>query len=315
MGGPNRKKILVAVDGSNESLSTVNYIAKMMPPAETQVTLFHVFSKIPEAFWDAEKGTEADIWMDKLKDQETGHEKAVRDFMKRARQKFLDRNFREELLKVEVQNRVRGIARDILAESKRDYDMLVLGSRGTNTSNGQTMGSITNKITATLASLPICVVDGNPKTRNIMVAMDGSESAMRAVDYLCASLNGIKGRIILFHAMRRIGFPELSTAEEDPFKEIEHAVWEDTRKLLAPSVEKAKGHLVNAGFNDDEIIFKVVTGVSSRARALIDEAQDADCGSIMVGRTGISQVGDFNIGRVCQKVLHRAKNLAVWVVP
>jgi len=79
-------------------------------------------------------------------------------------------------------------------------------------------------------------------------------------------------------------------------------------------MEKAKARLADAGINDD-IILRIVTGVPSRAKALIEEAQNANCGSIIVGRTGVSRVEDFNIGRVCQKVLHRAKDIAVWVVP
>ena len=314
MGGSNRKKILVAVDGSNESISTVNYVAKMMPPAQTEVTLFHVFSKIPEAFWDIEKSRESDLWMDKIKALEVEHGTTVRTFMKNSRQTFLDNNFREQFLTIEVQNRARGIARDILAESRRDYDMLVMGSRGTSQLNGVPIGSVTNKVVGVFSSLPICVVSGNPNIQNIMVAMDGSESSMRAVDYLCASLNGIKREIILFHAMRRIGFPESSTVKTNPFEEIEKMVWEDSRKLIEPTMEKAKAQLADAGLNDD-IILRIVTGVPSRAKALIEEAQNANCGSIIVGRTGISQVEDFNIGRVCQKVLHRAKDIAVWIVP
>ena len=315
MGGSDRKKILVAVDCSNESISTVNYVSKMMPPAQTEVTLFHVFSKIPEAFWDVEKSRESDLWMDKIKALEVEHGKTVRTFMKNARQTFLDNNFREQFLTIEVQNRARGIARDILAESKQDYDMLVMGSTGTSQLNGAPIGSVANKVLGTLSSLPICVVAGNPNIQNIMVAMDGSESSMRAVDYLCASLNGIKREVILFHAMRRIGFPESSTVKANPFEEIEKAVWEDARKLIEPSMEKAKARLADVGLNDDDIILKIVTGVPSRAKALVEEAKNANCGSIIVGRTGISRVEDFNIGRVCQKVLHRAKDISVWVVP
>ena len=314
MGGSNRKKVLVAVDCSNESISTVNYVAKMMPPAQTEVTLFHVFSKIPEAFWDIEKDRESDLWMDKIKALEEDHEKTVRICMKNARQTFLDNNFREQFLTIEVQNRVRGIARDILAESRRNYDMLVMGSTGTSQLNGVPIGSVANKVLGILSSLPICVVSGNPNIQNILVALDGSESSMRAVDYLCASLDGIKREIILFHAMRRIGFPEFSTAKANPFEEIEKAVWEDTKKLIEPTMEKARAQLVAAGLNDD-IILRIVTGVPSRAKALIDEAKNTNCGSIIVGRRGISQVEDFNIGRVCQKVLHRAKDIAVWIVP
>lgn len=83
------------------------------------------------------------------------------------------------------------------------------------------------------------------------------------------------------------------------FEEIEKTVWEDTRKLIEPSVEKAKVQLTDAWLNDG-IILRIVTGVPSRAKALIEETQNDSCGSIIVGRKEISRVENFNIGRVCQ---------------
>lgn len=315
MRSPERKNILLAVDGSNESISTVTYVARMMPPTKTVVTLFHVFSKVPEAFWDVDKKRETDIWMDKIQALEKEHRETVKAFMEVARQTFLKNHFREEFIQTKVRNKVRGIARDIIAESRKDYDMLVMGSRGTGPMNGVPMGSVANKVIGNVSDRPICVVAGNPNVHQIIVAMDGSESAMRAVKYLCSTLNGRKRAVTLFHAMRRIGFPMSSVVNVDPFKEIEKAVWDDTRKMIEPAMEKARAQLLATGFDEADIVFKIVSGVPSRANALMDEAGKSDGGSIFVGRTGISQVEDFNIGRVCQKVLHRSKDTAVWVVP
>jgi nucleotide-binding universal stress UspA family protein len=59
---------------------------------------------------------------------------------------------------------------------------------------------------------------------------------------------------------------------------------------------------------------KIVPGVYSRAAAILGEARDGDYGTIVVGRRGLSRVEEFIMGRVSNKVLQLARELAVWVV-
>jgi len=303
------KKLLVAVDGSEESMSTVNYVANMMPPTETEVVLFHVFSRIPETYWDFDRHPESDVWMNKLKSDEKEHEKTIEAFMKEARQVLVDADFREQLVSSEIRDRTEGIARDITAETRKDYYTLVMGRTGVGQLNGLAVGSVTNKVLGMLPTVNMCVVTGNPEYGKVLVAMDGSEGSMCALNYLCSMKNASNREVILFHAMRRIGFSKFK-----PLEKVEKKVWEDARKMIEPVMEDAKEHLVKAGFAESKITSKIVTGVNSRAGALIDEAKKSNCGAIMVGRTGVSQVEDFNIGRVSTKVIHRAEDMAVWVI-
>ena len=303
------KKLLVAVDGSEESISTVNYVANVMPPTETEVVLFHVFSRIPETYWDFDQSPETDVWMNKLKSDEKEHEKTIKVFMKEARQVLLGADFREQLVSSEIRDRTRGIARDIVAEAKKGYHTLVMGRTGTGQLNGLAVGSVANKVLGMLPTINMCVVTGNPESGEVLVALDGSEGSIRALDYLCSMKNASNRKIILFHAMRRIGFSKFK-----PLEKVEKMVWEDARKMIEPVMEDAKERLVKAGFAESKITSKIVTGVNSRAGALIDEAKKSECGTIMVGRTGISQVEEFNIGRVSTKVIQKAKNMAVWVI-
>jgi nucleotide-binding universal stress UspA family protein len=63
------------------------------------------------------------------------------------------------------------------------------------------------------------------------------------------------------------------------------------------------------------LTLSTLTDAWERIKRLSEEADKSGCGSIIVGRTGISQVEDFNIGRVANKVVHMAKNQAVWIIP
>ncbi len=310
-----KKKILLAVDGSNMSTATVEYVARIMSPVETEVVLFHVFSKIPESFWDFNREPELDFWMNKIKIQEQEHEQAVKNFMEHARQLLLDSGFREQNVVINTQNRVMGIARDIVAEAGKNYDMLVMGKTGMGQAEGVTVGSVANKVIGSLKDLPVCVVSGSPKNQKILVAIDGSEGSMRAVTFLCSFQSISNRQVILFHAIRRIAFPQFSTEAHSPFPELEHDLEEDARKMIAPFLEKARSKLCAAECGDENISVKIVSGVTSRAGALVAEARAENCGSIIAGRKGVSQVEDFNIGRVCHKVIHQAKDVAVWIVP
>jgi nucleotide-binding universal stress UspA family protein len=46
----------------------------------------------------------------------------------------------------------------------------------------------------------------------------------------------------------------------------------------------------------------------------VEEARNSSCGTIVMGRRGLSRVEEFFMGRVSKKVLQLAKWNAVWVV-
>ncbi|MDZ7580541.1 MAG: universal stress protein [Deltaproteobacteria bacterium] len=310
-----RKKFLVAADGSAASQSIVKYMTAMLSPVDTEIVFLHVLNRIPETYWDFGLGVEADSLVHKIKNQVAEHEKSIQAFMADSKQALLDANFREENIAIHIKDRNVGIARDIVAEARRGYNGLIMGRTGMGRMKGMAVGSVSTKIIGALSDIPICIVAGTPAGKNSIVALDGSAGSMRALDYVCSLMNGFTGKVVLFHAMRRIGYPDSATAKVASFKEVEKSIWDDAKRMLEPTLTEAKDRLLKSGRAKDKIVTKIVTGVSSRAGALIEEAGKSGCGSILVGRTGISQVEDFNIGRVANKVVHGAQNQAVWIIP
>ncbi|MEJ2588609.1 MAG: universal stress protein, partial [Deltaproteobacteria bacterium] len=90
--------------------------------------------------------------------------------------------------------------------------------------------------------------------------------------------------------------------------------WAHLRSEMGPVLEEAKRHLMDAGFDAERITTEFITGVSSRAGAIVEQANTMDYGTIVVGRRGLSRVQEFLMGRVSNKVLHLARNKAVWIV-
>ena len=61
-----RKKILVAIDQSKQSMDAVRFITKLLPPKKLEITLFMVFKKMPEVLWDQVRNSELDLDEDVL---------------------------------------------------------------------------------------------------------------------------------------------------------------------------------------------------------------------------------------------------------
>jgi nucleotide-binding universal stress UspA family protein len=293
-----RKKFLLAVDGSDQAFETVRYVSRLFPPSRMEVVLFHVMSQIPESFWDIEKEPAYRQEAGSTTAWELQQKKEIQDFMEKARRLFLEQNVSEDAVRIKVQERKVGIARDIIYESQDDYHGVVVGRWGMSMLKDFLWGSVANKLMGRLIHLPLCVVGGTPQLGKILVAVDASEGAMRALSYVGEIVDHSHWEVTLFHAIRDLHTEELYRAE----------------KSMASVLETASRHLENTGFNRNQIAVRVVTGVHSRAGAIITEALKGGYGTIVVGRRGLTHVEEFIMGRVSNKIVHMGREMAVWVV-
>jgi nucleotide-binding universal stress UspA family protein len=310
------RKFLVAIDGSEQSLPTVEYVGKFLPRTDSDVILYHVHSSIPEVYWDMEPKSGYGYWMKKLQDFEDEHIKAVKELMEKGRQKLLDADFYENHVFVKVEERKAGVARDISAEAREGYHTLVMGRLGIGETKEMPVGSVANKVLSSLSETNLCIVAGRPETQKILIAMDGSENCMRSVDAICflRRVRDTNRKILLFHAMRSMGYPAFGTAAFSPLKELEEQMYQENEETINGVFEEAKSRLLKAGFFETDISTKIVRGVPSRPRAIIGEAVTQNIGSIFVGRQGITQTEEYRIGRIPHKLISLAENMAIWIV-
>ena len=293
-----RKRILLAVDGSEQAFEAVRYVNRLLPPNRMEIVLFHVMTRVPESFWDMEKEPTLRQKLGDTGARESQQKKEIQEFMEKARCLFLDQNIPEDAVSIKIRERKVGIARDIIHESQKDYDGVVVGRWGMSMLKDFLWGSIANKLIGRLINIPLCVVGGTSQIGKILMAIDASEGAMRALDYIGAMVDTSHWEVTLFHAIREFDTEELHRAE----------------KSMASVFETASRHLEEAGFNRNQIDLKTVTGVHSRAAVIITEALKGGYGTIVVGRRGLTNVEEFIMGRVSNKVIHMAREMAVWVV-
>lgn len=304
------KKILVLVDGSDRSLKTVRYIARLNPFVGMRIVLFHVFNSVPESYWDLEKDPRSTSTVRQVRSWEAEQKKNIQAFMQRAKRLLLKAGFPADAIEIKVQNRKKGIARDIIREARNGYNAVVTRRRGMTGMRGVVLGSVATKLIEKLSFLPVILVGQKAVDNRILLAFDGSPGAMRAVEAVGSTLGGFDFEICLVHVVRGNGenqseFQHIISTK----KHIEY-----TQKEMVPLLRAAKLKLTNMGFKPAGISTEMITGAHSRAKTIADKAKRENYATIVMGRRGHSRVRDFFIGRVTNKVIQMARDRTVWIV-
>jgi nucleotide-binding universal stress UspA family protein len=312
-----KKKILVALDGSRASLDTVAYLAHVLPAAGSEVVLFTITTATPESFWDIEGEPSqdlTDLWKKHRK-------KSLEKFVEEARKIFADASFDQNDITIKIQDRTKGIARDIIKESAKGYDAVVIGRTGMNPITRVVIGSVANKLVENITEMPVCIVGKNVRNRKILVAVDASESAMRCLKYAGEMFGKTEAEFLLFHVIRDYDFKLSETRDMDDI-DIEESRWlkitqaelQKATQKMNSVMEKALIELKNMGISRNRITTKIITGMATRGGSIAAQAMLAGYSTIVIGRRGLSKVGEFNMGRVCYKVVQLGNEVAVWVV-
>ena len=146
--------------------------------------------------------------------------------------------------------------------------------------------------------------------KNLLIAVDESENARRAVLYVAQLLGGLSGfEVALLHVI-----PE---PEEDYFKtSAERARWlEKYRKRIKQKLEEYRRLLIDAGFAESSIVtHSPMLYCPSMAECILSERDKTKYGTIVIGRQGVSRTEEFLFGSISNKIVHHAKNCTVWVV-
>lgn len=293
-----RKKMLIAVDGSDNSFESIKYIAGNPSFKEMDLTLFNVLSRIPEHYYDFEDWTPLSQRIREIHAWDTMNEEEIKEYMEKAKKYLLSKGFRENGVITSIRERKRGIARDIKDEADKGYISVIVGRKGIGNIKGTFFGSVASKLLERLSFVPLLVVGKNPKAGKIVIALDGSASSMRAVEYVGNIMKGNALEVKLVHVIRS-GYSEY-------LKELEIRI--------ESFFESAKNKLQRSGIDPSKISTKIISGAQSRAVAIYQESTQSKFDTIVIGRRGLSRVQSFVMGRVSNKVIQIAKNKAVWII-
>ncbi|MEZ4526088.1 MAG: universal stress protein [Desulfobacterales bacterium] len=307
-----KRKILAAMDGSEQAINAVRYISRIFPAQNTQVVLIHVREEVPEAFLDLRRdpGFRASVapvsaWATQMKQN-------IKKSMTEAKAVLTDAGFPPESVDIKIQAKRVGIARDILKESHDGYNLVVAGRTGVSGIKDVMMGSVATKLVGRLPHIPVVTVGGSPDSKKILIGFDGSRGAMNAVDCIGKLMGDTDCEVTLCHVIRpmgiHLGFMKLFNPEQE-------ADWTTANRAeVEPALSEAVTRLKNAGFSAGRISTEIVANKISRASAITHKAEEEGYGTVVVGRRGLTAVEEFIMGRVSTKILNMASKMAVWIV-
>ncbi len=272
------KKILVPVDGSHSCLHAEELAAAIAKNFKSKVTVIHVVShELLHAGLELRYRvspsvrTEITNWL-----LQTGN-KIVWD---------AEALFKEE--GVEVDARVieyEDPAETVIRVAKdEEYDLIVMGNRGETEVEVFSLGSMAEKVFRH-AECPVLIVKQKTKLSKILVAVDGSESAEKALEYAAQLAKKHKAKVTLLN----VGESKLFGFKPEVAREVgEH--------ILSDAAAKVKGLKLNTQLE-----------FGNPAETLIEVAEKGNYDLIVVGSRGLSSVKRFFLGSVSDDVSHHAK--------
>ena len=153
--------------------------------------------------------------------------------------------------------------------------------------------------------------------KKILLAMDESENAMRAADFVAQNFSNdhevtIFSVVLDTPTVCEMNSPSLVpyfTAQKDAFCHVE-----DQKKMMIQEAhQKARETLIKAGFPEKKVQVKIESKKKGIAKGILDEA-NSGYDLVVMGRHGVAGIGDFLLGSTPQKILNSLKKGAVLLV-
>lgn len=159
--------------------------------------------------------------------------------------------------------------------------------------------------------------------KKILLAVDVSENALRAVEYVGGIIGDCDG-----FSVELLCIEQLPHRDIYPDEETWKAACSNTRNEHRAFLNRARDQLVGMGVSLDQITEQYVVSCISpfgesattcsrgtgAAQEILAALKDGSFGTVVVGRRGVSKAEEFLFGSVSNKIIHSVKNSTVWVV-
>jgi nucleotide-binding universal stress UspA family protein len=307
------KKILLAVDDSLQSKEAVKYaVAISSSVKDLHYVLFHVQPMISHYLLDeAQQSLQARAELDKVNQK---NDASARKILEQYRNNMVRMGIDEDRTEIVTRPRTLGLVKDIIDFGHVGrYDAIVTGRRRMSRLQEVFMGSVSSKLLEHSQYIPVWLVDGEITSDKIMVAVDGSESSLRAVDHLSFMLMGNpKVEVTLLHVMSNAKEFYEESLDEEPSAELENLVSSDDKKRIDQFYSTAVKKFKDAGLSESQIDIQTVEGRRRPGKVIIEIAEKGNFGTVVIGRRGINKA--FFMGSVSHYVINKASACALWVV-
>lgn len=309
-----QKKILLAVDNTRPSRRTLDYALEQSTVIEElHYVLFHIQPMISLFLQDeARKSSLARNQLDKVvkKNHEVA-DKLLGDYRRQMEQ----HGIAPERIECTTNTRKFGYAKDIIEKAQKEqYDAIVVGRRGISGLQKMYSGSVTTDILEQSQVIPVWLVDGQVPSGDILVAIDGSEASLRAVDHVSFILSHKPdARLTLLHVTSNArDYCEIDL-DEQPNPELEDIVARGDKACIDQFYPHAMKKFEAAGLSKEHVRIETVKGSRRIGKTILDFAQKGNYSTVVVGRRGIDK--SFFMGSASRYMINKISNGALWVIP
>ena len=311
-----QKEILIAVDDSIHSQYAVQYALSMSAIVKNLTyTLLKIQPTISQ--YIIEESRRSPVERAKLKQIIQKNSAKAQKALDRFENRMIDFGIDQSRIKTVNRIRIDGIAKDILDYAlEKKPDAIVVGRRGISKVQEMLMGSVTGKLMEHSTVTPIWIVDDNVEFSKMMLAVDGSESSLRAVDHVSFMLQGNSDiTITILHVTPKFGDVnpidfDIDIQEDEKIGEL---IIKGEKRRIDNFFAHASEIFNKAGISSDQLEIRNVKCNINVSKTIINEARKCNCKTLVVGRSGINK--SFFFGNVSRYVIEKTSDFATWLVP
>ena len=308
------KKLLIAVDDSRHSENALRYAASLHETVnDSKFVLFHVQPTISQYLLDeARTKPGANAQLKKLMHK---NEQSAMALLEKYKVLLMSRGFPDADVELLTLPRKSGAAKDILEYgTAKQVDAILLGRRGLSGLAETFLGSVSANVVDNSPLIPVWLVDEKSASNAVMVAVDGSESSLRAVDHLAFILEGNTDvKLSFFHVAPSLkDFCPIDFADTDS-AELETIIRQGDQACIDRFFAHARKKLADAGFNESQIHINVKEGGFRVGKAVMEAYRQGKYGTLVIGRRGMDK--KFFTGSVSRYLINQFSDGALWVVP
>ncbi len=151
----------------------------------------------------------------------------------------------------------------------------------------------------------------------ILIAMDDSENALRAVTYVSTHFRPEAGVTLFSVLADTAGLCDMNSPELTPLFRSQQSAFcqlEDKKRgLIKEACARAKEILVGAGWDGQRVQIKIEPKHKSVAQDIVRAAEQTQS-LIVLGKRGLTGLREFFMGSTSQKVIQLAKEASVLVI-
>jgi len=272
------QNILVPVDGSRFSFQNIEVAADIAEKFNSKVTVLHV---VPHVIAHPPKEYTQQVSDSVRKEMENWFLQRGKQALEEAKMLFAERTLKVEALLEQFTDPAETILK--VAREKKS-DLIVVGSRGTGEIEDFALGSVAEKV-CRYAECTVLIVKGGRRISRILVAVDGSKHAQKAIEHTVQMALKYNATVTLLNVAQTI-YPYLTS---------------DGAKKIGELIVSAAAKHVKELKVDERV------EIGRPAKIILDIAKNENYDLIALGSRGLNPAMSFLLGSVSDIVARYAQ--------